>query len=323
MVAASALRCEILLAFLCRFGASLVYSGDPDTRFLDQDQLLFPMDWMGCNETGWRLLDHGVLREQYEDMIVRMQGKRLLFAGDSLIDMIFHPFFCGAVATGWQLSDVPVGSFGTRADSSAGCMAKMFTKENHKPIVMGVMRFYNYAFGDGSVKLDDVFRFPITPPDFDVVFMNMAHNAMFLQSPKNNKDLVNKLISRAHHATNVGRVVFLGHPPQHFKTESGAYAGPEAGDCMCHDNSALEKQPIFGHNQIVEIEVTKDNARSGADGKCAFASPWSYYTDKCKTHGHMYGHAWQPDKVDCTHWLESDVASHAPFLKDLVATAGL
>jgi hypothetical protein len=277
---------------------------------------------MQCDETGWRLLDHGELREQYGDMIVRMQGKRLLFAGDSLMDMIFHPFLCGAVATGWKLSDVPVGEFVTPADISAGCMAKMLTKKDHKPIVMGFMRFYNYVAGEGSVELDDVFRFPITPPEFDIIFMNMAHNAMMFRWERRQvRKLVSQLISRAHNATNVGRVVFLGHPPQHFKTKSGAYAGPETGDCMCHDKAALEKQTIFRHNQFVQALVSKDNEGSGGVwGKCVFADPWSYYMDKCETHGHLHGHAEQ-GTVDCTHWLESDVAAHAPFLKDLVAIA--
>lgn len=134
--------------------------------------------------------------------------------------------------------------------------------------------------------------------------------------------LANKLIYRAHHATNVGRVVFLGNPPQHFKAESGEYAGPEAGECMCHDRAAMQKQPIFAHNEIVRKEVRKENERS-ADGTIAFASPWGFYADKCTTHGHMYGHAWNEDKVYCTHWLECDVASHAPFLKDSFVIAGM
>jgi hypothetical protein len=262
-------------------------------------------------------------------MIVRMQGKRLLFAGDSLMDMIFHPFVCGAVATGWQMSAVPVGTWSGRAERSAGCMAKMFTKENHKPIVMGFMRFYNYGIGDGSVKIDDVFQFPIQDgsPNFDVLLMNMAHNAMFSKGKKSDKGLAKDLITRANRATHLGRVVFLGHPPQHFKTESGAYAGPESGDCMCHDKAAMEKQPIWANNHIVEREVKTDNhCQWGKDcdyGKTAFASPWDYYLDKCTTHGHLYGHAWEEGKVDCTHWLECDVAAHAPFLKELVAIAGL
>jgi hypothetical protein len=274
-----------------------------------------------CNETGWRLLDHGDLHEQYEDMIMRMQGKRILFAGDSLMDMVFHPLVCGAVATGWQMSAMPVESWNSsKTETSAGCMAKMFTKAHHPPIVMGFMRFYNYGIGDvGSVKYDDVFHFPIKGGNnnFDVLVMNMAHNAMFEATKKDVRQLTNNLISRAQRATNVGRVVFLGHPPQHFKTESGAYAGPEHGGCMCHDKAALEKQPIFVHNQLVQKQIRI------AGGKFAFANPWDFYTDKCTTHGHMYGHAWEEDKIDCTHWLECDVASHAPFLKNVVATAGL
>lgn len=70
-------------------------------------------------------------------------------------------------------------------------MAKMFTKEHHKPIVMGFMRFYNYGIGDvGSVKLDDVFHFPIKGENkhFDVLLMNMAHNSMFPQTKKRNNE---------------------------------------------------------------------------------------------------------------------------------------
>merc|ERR1740121_1233911 len=101
--------------------------------------------------------------------------------------------------------------------------------------------------------------------------MNMAHNSTYSQTKKEIKKLANKLIYRAHHATNVDRVVFLGHPPQHFKTESGAYAGPEHGDCMCHDKAALEKQPIFVHNQLVQKQIRT------AGGKFAFANPWDFY----------------------------------------------
>jgi len=327
MVAYCALRCAIVLALLCRMGASLIYSGDPRYRISEQDTWQYPEDRAQCNETGWRLLDHGDLRGQYADMIVRMQGKRLLFAGDSLMDMIFHPFVCGAVATGWQMSAMPVGTGAPcegREEKTAGCMAQMFTKENHKPIVMGFMRFYNYKRGrQGDVNLDDVFRFPIKGENsnFDVLFMNMAHNAMYPpQDRRYDQKLANQMITSAHRATNVGRVVFLGHTPQHFKTESGAYTGPETGDCMCHDKAAMEKQPVFGNNQILQDEVRNENARSDADGKIAFASPWDYYADKCTSHGHLYGHS---SDVDCTHWLDCDVASHAPFLKDLVATAGL
>jgi len=337
MVASCALRCAILLAGLCRFGAGLLYSGDPGAEVVagrhmvnrSDEEGFFPWetDKDGCAHPGWQeLRKHGSIRTEYMGMIERMQGRRFLFAGDSLMDMVIYPLWCSAKTLGWQVSEIPVGSFGGRADYTSGGTAKMFTKENHSPIVMAFMRFYNYKVGDGNVKLDDVFHFPITPNNFDVVFMNMAHNAMFSQDWKVNQQLVNQLMSRAHAATNVGRVVFLGHPPQHFKTETGSYDSPEMGDCMCHDKAALEKQPIFRHNQCVEIEVNKDNARSGADGKCAFANPWSYYADKCRNHGHLSkdgAHAWNVGKTDCTHWFEDDLHTHTEFLKYLVATAGL
>jgi len=321
MVAYRALRCAILLACLCRLGASLLYSGGPNNRVSEHDKFPWPEDRIQCNETGWRLLDNGELREQYEDMIVRMQGKHFLFAGDSLMDMIFHPLLCGAVATGWNIQAMHVGEWTSRAKDSAGCVAKMLKKKDHKPIVMSFMRFYNYEVGEGSVTLDDAFHFPILGgfQNFDVLFMNMAHNAMFDQTKKSIKALAKQLIDRAQKATNIGRVVFLGHPPQHFKTESGAYAGPESGPgCMCHDKAAMERQPMFAHNHIVEKEVRNHNTRSDAGGKIAFASPWDFYADKCDIHGH--GGKLQ---VDCTHWLAVEVATHAPFLKQLVATAGL
>jgi len=115
-----------------------------------------------CGSTGSRLL-HGGLRDQYEDMLVRMQGKRLVFAGDSLMDMVFYPFVCSADALGWNSSVVPVGEFGSRADSSAGTVAKMLTKKNHEPIVVAFMRFYNYNYGDANVKSGDPFHFRSHP----------------------------------------------------------------------------------------------------------------------------------------------------------------
>ncbi|CAK0834190.1 unnamed protein product, partial [Prorocentrum cordatum] len=130
---------------------------------------------------------------------------------------------------------------------SAGTQAKMFTKENHKPIVVAYMRCYNYRAGMDNIKPVDVFRFPLKPPNFDVVFLNMAHNAMFTRNPKEVQDLTNKLIR---------------HANEHFKTETGEYNGPETGDCACHDRAALERQPIFQHNSLVEAEVAKDNERS-------------------------------------------------------------
>jgi len=337
MVASCSLRCAILLTFLCRWGASLLLSQDPLQKVSDNDmtedtsqkiseEYMRPFPDRGCNSTGWRrLLEPGALRDQYENMLVRMQGKQVMFGGDSLMDMVFHPFMCSAAAFGWDISEMPIGKFGSRADGVAGTLAKMFTKKNHKPIVVAYMRFYNYKVGMDNVKTRDPFHFPLPSPNFDVVFLNMAHNAMLNANDHVNtklvKGLVNALIRDAYEATNVGRVVFLGHPPQHFKTETGAYASAETGDCMCHDKAALERQPVFEHNSLVEAEVTKDKERS--DGKCAFASPWSNYANLCRVHGHLFGKAWEPGAIDCTHWREDDVANHAPFLKDLLATAGI
>jgi len=332
MVASGSLRCEILLAFLCRWGASLLLSQDPsqtdmrtsETDVRTKEVYMRPFPYKGCNSTEWRrLLEPGAVRDQYENMLVRMQGKRFMFGGDSLMDMVILPIMCSAGIFGWDISkDLLIGEFHSRADESASTLAKILTKKDHEPIVVAYMRFYNYKFGLDNVKPRDVFFFPLTPPNFDVAFINMAHNAMFRQTPKNIKAIVGALIHHAHEATNVGRVVFLGHSPQHFKTETGEYAGAEVGDCMCHDKAALERQPIFEHNLIVETEVTKDKERS--DGKCSFANPWSYYENLCRVHIPLeLSHSWEKGAIDCTHWLEYEVAIHAPFLKDLLATAGI
>ncbi|CAK0855512.1 unnamed protein product [Prorocentrum cordatum] len=319
--ASNVFRCSILLTFLFSWAASLLLPEIPADVRMTTFEKNRPFPDRECNSTGWSSLHHGALAHQYSEMLVRMQGKRVLFGGDSLMDMVYHPFICSAAAFGWSISDVPVGLWGSRADESAGTQAKMFTKENHKPIVVAYMRFYNYHVGMDNIKPVDVFRFPLKPPNFDVVFLNMAHNAMFTRSPKLVQDLTNELIRHANEATHIGRVVFLGHPPQHFKTETGEYNGPETGDCACHNRAALERQQIFQHNSLVEAEVAKDNERS--DGKCAFANPWSYYADLCGLHGHLQGQGWGSGDIDCTHFPEDAVAKHAPFLEDLLATAGV
>ncbi|CAK0850743.1 unnamed protein product [Prorocentrum cordatum] len=138
-----------------------------------------------------------------------------------------------------------------------------------------------------NIKPVDVFCIPLTPPNLDVVFLNTAHNAMFTRIPKEVQDLTNESISYAHQATNIGRMVFLGHPPQHFKTETGENGCPEIGDCVCHDKAALLRQPIFEHTSLVEAEVAKDNEL--ADRKCDVASLWNSFADSCGHHGNLHG----------------------------------
>jgi hypothetical protein len=258
------------------------------------------------------------LIREYGEMFSRMQGKRVAFAGDSLMDMVVFPFLCSAPELGWSSADEPVGNFSGRADDEAWVLAKRFTKPGMQPIVIAHMRFWNFVQGEKNVKVSHPFNIPLTPPTFDVLFLNAAHNALDWPE-KDFSWLAARLLRQAElEAAHFGRVVFIGHPPQHFDTPTGQYKGAQSVPCVCRDDAALEQQAAFKNNAILEKLV------KGHPDISRYVSPWHDYKDWCMKHPlqEMGGNSvWH--SVDCTHFPYDDYEMHAPFLKKMLGIAGL
>jgi hypothetical protein len=283
---------------------------------------------------------------EYGEMFSQMQGKRVAFAGDSLMDMVVFPFLCSAPALGWSVVDEPVGKIPSRSDEEARILAKRLTKPGMEPIVVAHMRFWHFLRGERNVKVEDPFNIPLTPPTFDVLFLNMAHSALDWP-PQETWGLSLRLLLQAdREATHIGRVVFIGHPPQHFDTPSGGFEGPQSVGvpCACRDEAALEQQRAFRNNAFLEavVEGTARGSQWPYNELCRsdlslckaykksrpnvsrYANPWHDYKDLCARHlKSPMGAGTEFHSVDCTHFPYDDYELHAPFLKKMLDIAGL